>query len=107
MIRTQHRNAFTARLQIFIWLFLLPVLTTQAAEDSDIPSVTLTQRQLCDLELLMNGGFYPLDGFMDSKNYERVVLEMRLKNGTVWPMPIVLDISDKMRQKIADAKQIA
>ena len=39
----------------------------------DMPSVTLSQRQLCDIELMMNGGFTPLDGFMDRDAYEHVV----------------------------------
>lgn len=86
-------------------LLLLPFLTAQAVP-SLVPSLTLSQRQLCDLELLLNGGFAPLEGFMDSKTYDRVVKEMRLPNNSIWPMPIVLDIDDKLRQKIAGASHI-
>jgi sulfate adenylyltransferase len=56
------------------------------------PSVDLTPVQLCDLELLMNGGFSPLDGFMGRADYESVCLSMRLANGLVWPIPIILDL---------------
>ena len=52
-------------------------------------SITLTQRQVCDLELLMNGAFSPLTGFMNQADYESVVDNMRLADGTVWPVPIV------------------
>jgi sulfate adenylyltransferase len=52
----------------------------------------LTRRQLCDLELLMNGGFSPLRGFMGQADYESVCSSMRLRNGLVWPMPVVLDL---------------
>ena len=73
----------------------------------DIPSITLSQRQICDLELLLNGGFTPLDGFMDSKTYNSVVKNMRLPDGTVWPMPIVLDVTEKILEKIKDAERIS
>ncbi|MEX1026531.1 MAG: bifunctional sulfate adenylyltransferase/adenylylsulfate kinase [Candidatus Paceibacterota bacterium] len=55
--------------------------------------IILTSRQLCDLELLLTGGFSPLEGFMDEATYRGVVDEMRLPDGTLWPMPIVLDVA--------------
>jgi sulfate adenylyltransferase len=60
----------------------------------ELPGWDLTERQLCDLELLANGGFSPLDGFMGQADYERVVTDMRLADGTLWPMPITLDVSE-------------
>ena len=61
----------------------------------DLYSIVLTERQLCDLELLMNGGFSPLQGFMCRPDYDRCVEEMRLSDGSVWPMPICLDVSQQ------------
>jgi sulfate adenylyltransferase len=61
----------------------------------DWPSWDLTPRQLCDLELLITGGFSPLAGFMTRADYERVCSDMRLEDGTLWPMPITLDISEE------------
>src|SRR2546422_4306352 len=51
------------------------------------PSWDLTPRQLCDLELLLNGGFSPLDGFLRCVDYERACAEMRLASGGLWPIP--------------------
>jgi sulfate adenylyltransferase len=61
----------------------------------DWPSWDLAPRQLCDLELLLNGGFSPLTGFLTRKDYDRVLKEMRLADGTLWPMPITLDVSQQ------------
>ena len=60
----------------------------------------LTERQLCDLELLMNGGFSPLEGFMSQADYESVVTNMRLANGTIWPIPITLDVTPAFADKV-------
>lgn len=62
------------------------------AEASSLPKWVLTPRQLCDIEQLLTGAFSPLKGFMDRDDYEGVRDEMRLTNGTLWPMPIVLDV---------------
>lgn len=62
--------------------------------------LNLNTRQLCDLELIMNGGFSPLKGFLDEENYKSVVSKMRLKNGALWPIPVVLDVHDKDTYKI-------
>ncbi len=61
-------------------------------ESSDWPSVDLTERQLCDLELLLNGGFSPLRGFLNRTDYDSVCDRMRLASGLLWPMPITLDV---------------
>ena len=71
------------------------------------PSWDLTVRQLCDLELLLNGGLSPLRGFMSRRDYESVCDQMRLVNGTVWPIPIVLDISDELARTIGPGSSIA
>lgn len=70
-------------------------------------SINLTQRQLCDLELLMNGGFHPLKAFMTSQEYDAVVNNMHLPDGTLWPIPITLDIYEKDLKRIEGNSQIA
>ena len=73
----------------------------------DLPSWNLTPRQVCDLELLMNGGFSPLTGFMTRADYDRVCSEMRLADGTVWPIPIVLDVDDETAGQLSRGVRLA
>jgi sulfate adenylyltransferase len=73
----------------------------------DWPSWDLTPRQLCDLELLLNGGFSPLTGFLAQADYDRVVKEMRLANGTLWPMPITLDVPADLAAKLKQGGMLA
>ena len=58
-------------------------------------SITLSDRQVCDLELILNGAFSPLKGFMNKKDYDSVLDNMRLDNGDLWPIPITLDVNEK------------
>ena len=67
----------------------------------DWPSWALTPRQLCDLELLLSGGFSPLSGFLGRRDYDRVCREMRLGDGTLWPIPVVLDLPADFEPKLA------
>ncbi|HIP21990.1 MAG TPA: sulfate adenylyltransferase, partial [Rhodobacteraceae bacterium] len=76
-------------------------------EAAELPSWDLTARQVCDLELLMNGGFNPLKGFMSEADYNGVVDNMRLADGALWPMPITLDVSEKFAESIALEQDIA
>ncbi len=69
-------------------------------------SLVLSNRQLCDLELILNGGFAPLTGFMNEADYNNVVEHMRLADGTLWPMPIVLDVPESMAKKLEHEKII-
>ena len=71
------------------------------------PSITLNARQICDLELLLCGGFSPLQGFMGQTDYERVVCDMRLTNGTIWPIPITLDLTAEVADHLGDAENVA
>ncbi len=77
------------------------------AEAAELTSWDLSPRQICDLELLMNGGFSPLKGFMTEADYDGVVKDMRLADGTLWPMPIALDVSAEFAQGIEPGQDIA
>jgi sulfate adenylyltransferase len=71
------------------------------------PSWLLTERQICDVELLMNGAFSPLTGFMNREDYDRVVGESRLANGLVWTIPIVLDVGQEFADRLTRGDRIA
>jgi len=77
------------------------------AEAAELISWDLTPRQICDLELLMNGGFAPLKGFLGEADYTGVVENMRLADGTLWPMPITLDVSADFAARIELGQDIA
>ena len=72
-----------------------------------MPSWDLTPRQICDLELLMNGGFNPLRGFLSEADYNGVVDDMRLTTGQLWPMPINLDVSQAFADGLEPGTDIA
>ena len=59
-----------------------------------LPSVQISARSLCDLELLATGAFSPLNRFMGKKDYERVLTEMRLSDGTLFPIPVALPVDE-------------
>ncbi len=67
----------------------------------------LTQRQVCDLDLLMNGAFSPLEGFLGKDDYESVCNTMRLTSGVLWPLPITLDVSAAFAGEITVGETIA
>ena len=62
------------------------------ARANRLPSIQLSDRAVCDLELLATGGFSPLDRFMRKQDYERVLDEMRLTSGHVFPIPVTLPV---------------
>ncbi len=87
-------------------------LSTEAAADEraaarDLRSWDLTARQVCDLELLLSGAFSPLAGFLTEADYKSVVRNMRLEDGTLWPIPITLDVSEAFAGQIAVGDRIA
>ena len=67
----------------------------------------LTPRQLCDTEQMLTGAFSPLTGFMNRHDYQRVCDEMRLTNGILWPMPIVLDVSTRLAMSLSSGERLA
>jgi sulfate adenylyltransferase len=71
------------------------------------PSWDLTPRQLCDLELLLNGGFSPLRTFLARADYESVRDRMRLADGTLWPIPVTLDVPAELAQSVKPGGRLA
>ncbi|HXV64096.1 MAG TPA: sulfate adenylyltransferase, partial [Vicinamibacteria bacterium] len=71
------------------------------------PSWDLTPRQLCDLELLLNGGFSPLKGFMTKSDFDPVCSDMRLSDGVLWPIPITLDLPEDVAKKLDPGSVLA
>jgi sulfate adenylyltransferase len=74
---------------------------------ASLPGIDLNPRQLCDLELLLSGAFSPLDGFLGQRDYESVVEHLRLADGTLWPMPITLDVSEAVAATITAGTEVA
>jgi sulfate adenylyltransferase len=74
---------------------------------SDYPSWDLSPRQLCDIDLLLNGAFSPLEGFLGQADYEKVCDEMRLESGALWPIPITLDVSEEFAEGVSEDDTIA
>ena len=92
----------------------LKLLYTQADELAalkqaaiDYPSWTLNRRQYCDITLLQNGGFSPLEGFLNEGDYDRVVEDLRLADGTIWPIPVTLDVSPEFAAPLTLGDRIA
>jgi len=87
-------------------------LGESAAENEKIQaknykSWDLTERQLCDIELILNGAFSPLEGFLTQKDYESVLADIRLSSGIIWPMPITLDVNKEFTDKVSKGETIA
>ena len=77
------------------------------AESSAYPSIELDAAQLCDLELLLNGAFSPLRGFLGRVDYGSVLDRWRLADGTVWPMPIVLAVPPRQAERLRPGQHLA
>ncbi len=78
-------------------------------KSATLTSLVLSDRQLCDIELIMNGGFAPLSGFLSKDDYNSVINDMRLVGGEVWPIPIMLDVDEQFitDNSISEGSEIA
>ena len=74
---------------------------------SELPTWGLTQRQVLDIELILNGAFSPLEGFLSKADYESVCSEMRLTDGALWPMPITLDVTEAFGSGLSPGDSLA
>ena len=73
---------------------------------SKYKSWVLRDRQICDLEMILNGGFLPLNGFLNKEDYGNVLTNMRLLDGSVWPIPITLDVNSEFSKSISIGDKI-
>jgi sulfate adenylyltransferase len=64
-------------------------------KSASLISMVLNNRQLCDIELILNGAFSPLNGFLGKSDYESVLNNIKLSNGEIWPIPIMLDVDEE------------
>ena len=81
--------------------------STEQKAAREYASWDLTERQLCDIELLLNGAFSPLEGFLNQADYDSVVARMRLTSDVLWPMPITLDVSEEFSSSIKPGDKVA
>ncbi|PWN50993.1 sulfate adenylyltransferase [Violaceomyces palustris] len=77
-----------------------PIAAQLAQEADKLPEIILSERHLCDLELIINGGFSPLEGFMNQADYKSCCQTMRLADGALFPMPITLDVSKEQIESL-------
>ena len=75
-------------------------LSEYSERSNKTASLTLSLKQQCDLEMISNGAFSPLSTFNNQKDYEEILLNNRLSNGLVWPIPIVLDVPDQFLKSL-------
>lgn len=73
----------------------------------ELQALVVNRRQLCDLELILNGGFAPLTSFMSEADYNSVLDNMRLADGSLWPMPITLDVDREFADTLTPGQEIA
>ena len=76
------------------------------SESNNYKTWVLTDRQICDLELIMDGSFSPLTGFLNEDDYNSVLDNMKLTDGSVWPIPINLDVNNEFIESISDESSI-
>lgn len=76
-------------------------------ESAKLKSWDLTPRQVCDTELILNGGFSPLEGFLNQADYESVCKDMRLGDSTLWPIPVTLDVDEEFAKGLKRGERVA
>jgi sulfate adenylyltransferase len=71
-----------------------------------LPRVQLNERAVSDLQMIAIGGLSPLTGFMNQEDYNGVVAQMRLANGTVWSIPVTLSVSEQVAAPLKEGDLI-
>ncbi len=77
------------------------------AAAADLPKITLSAKQACDLEMIAIGAFSPLTGFVKKADFEGICKDMHLANGTAWPIPITLSVDDAVKGTLKEGGQAA
>jgi sulfate adenylyltransferase len=77
------------------------------ARSQDLPKLELSERSLADLECLANGIYSPLEGFVSEADYRSIVETMRLANGTVWSIPITLQVGEEAAGQYPAGQDVA
>ncbi|RJE85348.1 bifunctional sulfate adenylyltransferase/adenylylsulfate kinase [Paracoccus onubensis] len=89
-------------------LFVSPEAAEKLTEEgTKLPRWVLSEQQASDLELLMNGGFFPLRGFMTQADCDTVTRDGSLTSGAVWPLPVTLDVDEDFAGRIEPGDDIA
>lgn len=78
-----------------------------ASKAAALPTITLSAKQACDLEMIAIGAFSPLKGFVGRRDFESICTTMRLADGTVWPIPITLAVDDAVKAALTIGAQAA
>ncbi len=78
-----------------------------AAEAAAMRSITLSTKQACDLEMMATGAFSPLTGFVGKADFDSICSNLRLADGTVWPIPITLAVDDQIEAALRPGQQAA
>src|SRR5437762_7201437 len=78
-----------------------------SAEAKALPAITLSPREAFDLEMIAIGAFSPLTGFVGEADFKRVCTDVRLANGTVWPIPVIRSPADDVAAKINVGDRVA
>ncbi|MCH9630016.1 MAG: putative bifunctional SAT/APS kinase [Chlamydiia bacterium] len=104
---------FFLSIVFFVSIFSLPYCLSEERgqraliqESSRYKSVILNERQLCDLEMLLCGGFSPLNTFLGEEDYKSVVENCRLCDGNLWPIPVVLSVEESVATKLQEESYI-
>jgi sulfate adenylyltransferase len=74
---------------------------------ADMPALRLDAREISDLEMIANGAYSPLEGFLDRSDYSAVCANMRLANGLAWSIPITLSLSEQQAGSIRQFDDVA
>jgi len=77
------------------------------AAAADLPKITLSAKQACDLEMIAIGAFSPLTGFVKKADFDGICKDMHLADGTVWPIPITLSVDDAVKATLKEGGQAA